>query len=54
MLYTNKTIENQLHILQKNREVVLIKTMYNQSKLKESKNLLFNKKDHEKKTKEYI
>ena len=54
VLYTNKTIKNRIHILQKNREIVLMKMMYDKSKLKENENLLFNKKDHEKKAKEYI
>ena len=54
MLYTNKTIENQIHILQKNREIVLMKTIYNKSKLEKSENLLFNKKNHEEKAKKYI
>ena len=52
--YTNKTIENRIHILQRNCEIVLMKTMYDKSKFKESENLLFNKKDHEEKTKKYI
>ena len=54
VLYTNKTVEGRIHILQKNREIVLMKTMYDKPKLEESENLLFNKKDHEKKTKKYI
>ena len=54
VLYTDKTIEDQIYILQKNREIVLMKTMYDKSKLEKSENLLFNKKDHEKKAKEYI
>ena len=54
MLYTNKTIESRIHILQKNREIILIKTMYDKSKLEKSENLLFNKKDHEEKAKKYI
>ena len=54
MLYTNKTIEDRIHILQRNREIVLMKTMYDKSKLEESENLLFNKKNHEEETKKYI
>ena len=49
MLSINKTIENRLHILQKIREIVLMKTIYDKSKLEESGNLLFNKKDYKKK-----
>ena len=54
MLYINKTVEDRIHILQRNREIVLMKTMYDKSKFKESENLLFNKKNHEKKAKKYI
>ena len=54
IIYTNKTIKDWIHILQKNREVVLMKTMYNKLKIKESGNLLFNKEDHEIKAKKYI
>ena len=54
MLYTNKTIEDRIHILQKNREIVLMKTMYNKLKIKKNENLLLNKKDHEEKVKKYI
>ena len=54
MLYTNKTVENRIYILQKNREIVLMKTMYNKSKLEENENLLFNKKNYKEKTKKYI
>ena len=54
MLYTNKTIEDQIHILQRNREIILMKTMYDKSKFKKNENLLFNKKNHEEKAKKYI
>ena len=54
VLYTNKTIEGRIHILQRNREIILMKTIYDKSKLEESENLLFNKKNHEKKAKKYI
>ena len=54
ILYTNKTIEDRIHILQKNRKIILMKTIYNKSKLEENENLLFNKKDHEEETKKYI
>ena len=54
MLYTNKTIENRIYILQKNREIVLMKTMYDKSKFEKSENLLFNKKNYKEKAKKYI
>ena len=44
-------IEDRIHILQRNRETVLMKIMYDKLKLKENGNLLFNKKDHEEKAK---
>ena len=50
----NKTVENRIYILQRNREIVLMKMMYDKSKLEENENLLFNKKNHEKKAKKYI
>ena len=50
----NKTVEDRIYILQRNREIVLIKTMYDKSKLEKSENLLFNKKNHEEKAKKYI
>ena len=50
----NKTIEGRIHILQKNREIVLMKTMYDKLKFKKNENLLFNKKDQEEKAKKYI
>ena len=43
MLYINKTIEDQIYILQKNRVIILIKMMYDKSKFKENENLLFKK-----------
>ena len=54
VLYTDKTVEGRIHILQRNREAVLMKTMYDKPKLKESENLLFNKKNHEEKAEKYI
>ena len=54
MLYINKTIEDRIYILQRNREIILIKTIYDRLKLEESENLLFNKKDYKEKTKKYI
>ena len=50
----NKMIKDRIYILQRNREIVLMKTMYDKLKFKENENLLFNKKDHEEKVKKYI
>ena len=54
LLYTGTTVEDRIYMLQRNREAVLMKTMYDKSSLEEKGNLLFNKKDHEKGAEEYI
>ena len=54
MLYMKETIENRIHTMQRNRETILIKSLYNKSSLEESGNLLFNKKDYEAKVEKYM
>ena len=47
MLYTKETIEDRIYTMQKYCEIVFMKLLYDKLNLEESKNFLFNKKDHE-------
>ena len=54
MLYTKETIKGCIHTMQRNCEAVLIKSLFNKSSFKESKNLLFTEKNYETKVEEYV
>ena len=55
MFYTKKTIEDRIHIMQKNRKIVLIKLLYDKSSFEvNEKKIPFNKKYYEAKAEKYI